>query len=271
MFLGVTFWAENQTPAYDLGLIGMVLAASGVIAWGGFALIRSWLVFEVNTMDGRHHKGLWLTDSAKDKLRGIGLPKGARKPPSAIELLCGNGNNLDAVWSANARRAAGAVLTLALFFRSSIVMAGVALFAVSLGPSSPAIKVISDTELELSAVALFSHDSSVLSEYGKKQLAQYLPQIVAQASTNIHVVGHTDTTGNKSYNLTLSLQRAQAVQAWMEARPELENVAIEAFGKGESEPLFDEETVGLLQRNEAQLGNRRVDILLDPMDEQSGK
>ena len=266
LFIGLTAIGRAQTPGYDLAVIGMILTLVALVLWGLFALLRAWLVFTTEALVGPRLKGLWLKADARNKLKGKGLPEGARTPGSALELLSGNQNNLDAIWSPASRRASGTLLTLTVFFRTSLAMAGVALFAVGLGPSSPPVKVLSEKQLTLSAVAIFSHDSAELSEVGKKQLEQYLPQVLAQDPQKIVVVGHTDSTGEAAYTLTLSLQRAQAVKTWLTARPELEAVALEAFGKGEEEPLFNEAEVSVLKRTEARLGNRRVDVLIDPAD-----
>ncbi len=73
-------------------------------------------------------------------------------------------------------------------------------------------------------------------------LMQQNPQVV------ITVVAHTDTAGDEAYNLELSQRRAQqVVDYWVAAG--VDPSQIEAVGKGESEPIADENVPGGAQLN----------------------
>jgi outer membrane protein OmpA-like peptidoglycan-associated protein len=54
--------------------------------------------------------------------------------------------------------------------------------------------------------------------------------------TRVIIEGHTDSKGSDSYNMTLSKQRANAVAHWFISRGLLNAPAVEAVGKGETDP-----------------------------------
>lgn len=78
---------------------------------------------------------------------------------------------------------------------------------------------------------------------------QHHPQITA-----MQIVGHTDAAGGPAHNQQLSERRAAAVAGALEARGVA--IPLEAVGKGESEPLCQEDTEACHARN------RRVEFLI---------
>lgn len=69
------------------------------------------------------------------------------------------------------------------------------------------------------------------------------------------VVGHTDSTGNPNYNMTLSQERAQSVVSYLGDR----GVApgrLRAEGRGQTQPIADNSTA------QGRAQNRRVEIYL---------
>lgn len=93
--------------------------------------------------------------------------------------------------------------------------------------------------------------------------AAYLPLVQAwkaildaNPGVRMRVTGFTDSTGSTARNLELSVERAQAVAGWMQAR----GVAAERFevgGVGEAAPLADNAT------EEGRSVNRRIQVTLD--------
>lgn len=71
----------------------------------------------------------------------------------------------------------------------------------------------------------------------------------------IDVVGHTDSTGSESYNLTLSEHRAASVSQFLESRGVRASL-LSTQGEGEANPVADNKT------REGRAMNRRVDILI---------
>lgn len=75
--------------------------------------------------------------------------------------------------------------------------------------------------------------------------------------TNILVVGHTDNTGNDSYNMTLSKNRAQAVTNYLTSKG-LNSGRFTTHWFGEEQPMYDNNT------SEGRSKNRRVNIAIVP-------
>jgi outer membrane protein OmpA-like peptidoglycan-associated protein len=68
-------------------------------------------------------------------------------------------------------------------------------------------------------------------------------------------VGHTDSSGDASYNQSLSLKRAESVADYLIANGTPENV-VRAIGVGSAEPLVSNDT------REGRAENRRVEIFV---------
>ncbi len=90
--------------------------------------------------------------------------------------------------------------------------------------------------------------------------AQTIDRLIAIArdceDTRITVKGHTDTSGERSYNLQLSQRRADAVVAYME-RNGVSPSRVTAIGVGPDEPIADNNTrAGRTQ-------NRRIEIVVE--------
>jgi outer membrane protein OmpA-like peptidoglycan-associated protein len=57
-------------------------------------------------------------------------------------------------------------------------------------------------------ILYFRTDTTELTEESRKVLAQVLPAVVERKSTDVSVVGHTDTVGTREYNCNLGMERA---------------------------------------------------------------
>ncbi|OIO62763.1 MAG: hypothetical protein AUJ47_07330 [Candidatus Marinimicrobia bacterium CG1_02_48_14] len=82
--------------------------------------------------------------------------------------------------------------------------------------------------------------------------------IATLEASNITVAGYTDSYGLDDENLTLSIQRAEAVKQYILANTKLQADNIEAIGYGESQPIAN---------NRTELGrafNRRVEVVIHP-------
>ncbi|REG89155.1 OmpA family protein [Winogradskyella sediminis] len=75
--------------------------------------------------------------------------------------------------------------------------------------------------------------------------------------TNILVVGHTDSSGNDAYNMTLSKNRAQAVTNYLTGKG-LNSSRFTTKWFGEEKPMYDNSTA------EGRSKNRRVNIAIVP-------
>jgi OOP family OmpA-OmpF porin len=72
----------------------------------------------------------------------------------------------------------------------------------------------------------------------------------------IIIEGHTDSMGDETYNMQLSLARAKAVTAYLIANMGIGEDRITATGYGESRPIASNDT------KEGRQQNRRIDVVL---------
>ncbi|WP_394748964.1 OmpA family protein [Spongiimicrobium salis] len=81
--------------------------------------------------------------------------------------------------------------------------------------------------------------------------------LVEFPDTNILVIGHTDSTGSDTYNMTLSKQRAQSVTSYLTTKG-VSNYRSTTNWFGETSPIATNDTP------EGRSQNRRVNIVLIP-------
>jgi len=103
---------------------------------------------------------------------------------------------------------------------------------------------------------LFAFDSVVLTIEGEKMLDRFLVQVGGvDRVKHIHIVGHTDSTGNDKYNQALSKKRANSVaDYWISQSVPSEKIT--QRGEGERKPIASNETP------EGRDQNRRVEITI---------
>jgi outer membrane protein OmpA-like peptidoglycan-associated protein len=102
---------------------------------------------------------------------------------------------------------------------------------------------------------LFDFDSATLQEEGKVNLQKLAGIIDRDDETILMIVGHTDSRGDEEYNLRLSERRAQSASTYM-ASQGLASTRIEIVGRGELEPLSDNDTDAGRQEN------RRIEVAI---------
>lgn len=104
---------------------------------------------------------------------------------------------------------------------------------------------------------LFAVDSASLTGSLRGDLATLASSLNDYPNTTVDVIGHTDNTGDASYNQNLSARRAEAVAGVLRANG-VAGFRIRAFGRGEDEPVASNLTP------EGRQLNRRVDIIIRP-------
>ncbi len=79
--------------------------------------------------------------------------------------------------------------------------------------------------------------------------------------TNLLIVGHTDSTGNDAYNMTLSKNRAMAVTNYLRDVNGISSSRLTTHWFGEEQPIADNSTEA------GRANNRRVNIAIVPNDD----
>ncbi len=109
------------------------------------------------------------------------------------------------------------------------------------------------TTATLGGEALFDTNSDVLNAASEQAMADLVAELGKfQEISAIEVVGHTDATGEASYNQSLSERRAAAVEAFLKAA--YPDVDVTSSGMGEDSPIATNSTP------EGRQLNRRVEV-----------
>src|SRR5699024_3136788 len=103
---------------------------------------------------------------------------------------------------------------------------------------------------------LFDFDKSDLKAPAKETLNEVIALLEAvEAEEVVQVIGHTDDQGADDYNLKLSKERAQAVEAYLLENGDVDHLTFESIGYGKTKPIESNQT------EEGQQKNRRVEII----------
>ncbi len=114
------------------------------------------------------------------------------------------------------------------------------------------------TVITLSGEVLFTSDKAELLPTAEAKLSEVARALTQQnRDARIVVEGHTDSQGSDSYNLDLSMQRAEAVRAYLTEHGVAAD-RISAKGMGESQPIGKNSTP------QGRANNRRVEIVVQP-------
>lgn len=104
---------------------------------------------------------------------------------------------------------------------------------------------------------LFATDSASVSPSIQSDLRAVAANLSQYPNQTIQVVGHTDNTGDASYNYSLSERRAQSVAGILISNG-VSSGRIRAIGRGEDQPVASNLTP------EGRQQNRRVEIVILP-------
>jgi OOP family OmpA-OmpF porin len=125
--------------------------------------------------------------------------------------------------------------------------------ATSPSPTPPPANQQEDTTVLVPSDMLFDVGSAQLSPATESQLSYFVRLLLSQPSAHVVVSGHTDSDGSEAFNQRLSVQRAQAVAAWLESQG-IPTMRITARGFGETDPVAANDTAA------HKALNRRVEI-----------
>lgn len=104
---------------------------------------------------------------------------------------------------------------------------------------------------------LFATDSATLRPDLQRDLRTVGQNLLAYPDTTVQVIGHTDNTGDASYNQNLSKRRAQSVASVLMSEG-VPAYRIQSIGRGEDQPIASNLTP------EGRAQNRRVEIVILP-------
>jgi outer membrane protein OmpA-like peptidoglycan-associated protein len=112
--------------------------------------------------------------------------------------------------------------------------------------------------ITLSGGVLFASNESTLLPAAIVKLNEVAEALVKQSpDSNMTVEGHTDSQGNRQYNMDLSMKRADAVRSQLVSRGVAQD-RIKAVGIGPDRPVADNKSA------EGRANNRRVEIIVEP-------
>jgi outer membrane protein OmpA-like peptidoglycan-associated protein len=114
--------------------------------------------------------------------------------------------------------------------------------------------------LRLPADVLFDFDSATLKPEAGTLLSQAVGMITKYPSADVQIDGYSDSFGRPDYNLTLSQQRAQAVQNWLQAQATSSSFKFRSQGHGSADYVVSPQ--GSIDQQQA---NRRVEILIQAL------
>ncbi len=115
-------------------------------------------------------------------------------------------------------------------------------------------KLISEGKFSTTGILFDVNSANIKPEsYGSlKDIANVLQD---NSSVRVKIIGHTDSDGDASMNLTLSKKRAEAVKSFLETEFKIDASRLETDGKGASDPVADNKTT------EGKAQNRRVEFV----------
>lgn len=115
-------------------------------------------------------------------------------------------------------------------------------------------KLINDGKFSTTGI-LFDVNSDKIKPASYGVLKEIATALNENESVRIKIIGHTDSDGDETSNLTLSKKRADSVKSFLTKEFGIETKRMETEGKGESQPADKANTI------EGKANNRRVEFI----------
>ena len=122
-------------------------------------------------------------------------------------------------------------------------------------PNAKVERVGEGIQVTFDSGILFDVNSNTLRGAAQENLASLATRLEEYEGTVVLVVGHTDSSGDPDYNQGLSERRADAARSFLRTEG-LADDRLAAQGRGEAEPIAEEDTQAGMQ------ANRRVEIAI---------
>lgn len=106
-----------------------------------------------------------------------------------------------------------------------------------MAPAAPLQAAPQTRRVSYAAESFFAFDRSELRPAGKAALDTFAAELGNTRYDTITVQGHADRIGTTAYNQTLSMERAEAVKAYLVNTGRLDGSRITATGRSESDPV----------------------------------
>ncbi|NJD32300.1 MAG: cell envelope biogenesis protein OmpA [Gammaproteobacteria bacterium] len=116
--------------------------------------------------------------------------------------------------------------------------------------------------LDMPGNVTFALNSAKLNPQFDPVLDKVAQTLVEYNKTVVQIAGHTDSTGPRAFNMTLSEQRAGSVKAYLESRG-VPSARMVPIGVGPDYPVASNDT------EEGRAQNRRVEITIVPVTQES--
>lgn len=121
-------------------------------------------------------------------------------------------------------------------------------------PTAPAAVPAPVVQAQTEYLVFFDWDKSTITPAADRVVADAATAIGSGAGAQVHVIGHTDTSGSPAYNQRLSVRRAEAVKSALISKG-VPVAGITTEGKGETQLLVP------TGPNVREPSNRRAQIL----------
>jgi outer membrane protein OmpA-like peptidoglycan-associated protein len=265
--VGLLIWSRVD-PGAPILFWAATLIALGLLGAFVYALLRLSLTFRCPYDKTLQVKGLWRTRNAKKRMRGepTGNPvydvPGQAPPVNTREYFCGSKSNPYLVWPQPSRAAAQVVLMasfLVFIVPLTVSLAGASIALMQLEVTESAKTV----QIDLPADVLFDFDKPTLRPAAIDSLQKTAQILRNRQTAAARIQGHTDARGTAEHNATLSVDRANAVKAWLVNDGGLAQIAFTVEGFGATQPVAPDRNPDGSDNPEGRQQNRRVTILIE--------
>ena len=122
-------------------------------------------------------------------------------------------------------------------------------------PGATVERVGEGIDVTFASGILFPFNSTEILPAGRANLQELANSLQKYATSDVLIVGHTDSVGTEAYNMDLSQRRADAASSYLQSLG-VSSARIRTSGRGETEPVQPNDT------DEGRQRNRRVEVAI---------